>query len=264
MCDRNEILTDMLRRATVSAEVRRYAAQALDNFGCRQLAKMQYAGVRMWPERFTPPPELVDLVGFRNPPLSSWVANYPDARERAAYASVIRTVVFEPDRMSTYALTHELAHAWDDVANNTRRSPRRLDGLTGQQLRQAVTRLAEEAAQRNMFRTFTWGRRGRRGTSTITTMYNAFLGRVRAGRGTPFDHFGLGGDRHDRDNPAEFYAEGYAVFHTNAPRNQALLRALAPELYEYLETKTIEQGISSRPNNAAVETELTILRREGL
>jgi hypothetical protein len=52
-------------------------------------------------------------------------------------------------------------------------------------------------------------------------------------------------------SPQEFYAEGYAAFHSNQETNQARMLAYAPELFGLLESEA-KQGRLPTPNRTSL------------
>lgn len=268
MCNRDVILTDLVRDwpTPLDATMRSLLQAVLNNFGCAQLQAMQAAGVRLWPERYAVPAPYAPYVGFAGrarPP--GLVVQYDSHGSPAAYLPAIRTIAFEPGLADAYGLTHELAHAWDDLGNESRASLSRLDALTGGSLQRALRRLAQQQAQSRTFRSSTMRRRA--GIRTLPQVFQDYMVARRQVR-SDVAHFGLaGGGTEEQRNVAEFYAEGYAVFHggLGLTSNQARLLVLAPDLYGFLADETSQYQIPSFPDPQAVERERqAFLRMTGL
>lgn len=194
---------------------------ALCSFSVQQLTRMQEAGVRFWPNG--PLPTHFDGYDYNRAGSSQYI---PEFR-------IVRLSI-----SSISGLRHELAHAWDHVRTMRRRI--RLDGLSGDRLNSAILadyNLASDLSTRHRVRTE--GSRRRR--MSMEQMLEAYKNRM---RGRPIEQaFGTlyAREGYSMSNVRDFYAEGYAVFHSGLDEQQARMRELAPELYDYLRQEAVQE-----------------------
>ena len=193
---------------------------ALSHFSDRQLEELSASGVRFWPSDRGMPPE-ISAVGVSG-------AHAPEA-----YIPETRVIHYR-DSMTSARLTHELAHAYDDVHGE--RSPHRLDDLPLAARRAEVERLDREVSHHRAFaserdpslaRAQDSYRDGLPRGSGASETYDFDWG-ARAG-------YARTGDVH------EFYAEGVAALHGSAERSARIERN-APELYRRLVEESRAEG----------------------
>jgi hypothetical protein len=141
------------------------------------------------------------------------------------YLPELRTIQMRSH--SEGAIVHEMAHAWDDVRNDTVRLG---DGASPTLQR----RLALEDEGRTAF----WSDRQLGGALDA---YRSRNPRPNDERG--LSAFSLTANPHQPlENPREFYAEGYALFHRGSPERLEVMRRQAPELYRVLHREASEAG----------------------
>jgi hypothetical protein len=246
--DRDTILSDLLTGVDPppNESVKKSLQAAMQAFSVKQLEKMDQAGVRFWPYVKGAPPEY-KLTGV------------PDLQAPAEYRKEFRAIRITPASMQKSAITdylrHELAHAWDDVRNES--SPLNLRTLQGDALSNELIRLAKDtepfASQSS--------KKLDPGKLSMQEMLDRYV------KGLPdkdlsFAHASTAG-KHASKNTMEFYAEGYSVFHGFSDLCKARLLRLAPELYDYLEQESKLYGLPTPDRdqlNKLFDTTYTNLR----
>lgn len=216
-------MLDLRRGAELDAEVVERLVSASNAFSNQQMDLMLNAGIRAWP-----------MVGSKSP--YSGVKMPPPAA-RAAYFPPTRVIVAR-DNAKTDDLRHELAHAWDHMKGGHIKG--RLDKLTeaersrvlgadivrwSEKAREAVTPLGAKKATQ----------------MTLLEMRDAYKKRLLQ-REDAFDNPGTR-EGYSRTSVAEFYAEGYSVYHGHCDMCQARMLDLAPELFEVLEREAKQFGL---------------------
>lgn len=204
-------------------ELRSAIRSASSSFSDRQLIRMDRAGVVFAANRVGGlPAERVrgaaeGLVNARSPTMGG--------RTNGRYLPELRTIQLRS--RSEGAIVHEMAHAWDDVRNDRVRLG---DGASPEVQR----RLALEDAGHTAFTSD-------RELSGALAAYRGRHPRPNDDRG--LSAFSLTADPHEPlENPREFYAEGYALFHRGSPERLEVLRRQAPELYRVLYREASEAG----------------------
>lgn len=204
-------------------ELRTAIRGASSSFSERQLVRMDQAGVVFAANRRGGlPAERVrgaaeGFVNERTPTIGG--------RTGGRYLPELRTIQLRS--RSEGSIVHEMAHAWDDVRNDRVRLG---DGASPQLQR----RLALEDAGHTAFAS----------DRELAGALQAYRGR----RPNPNDErghsaFSLNADPHEPlENPREFYAEGYALFHRGSPERLEVMRRQAPELYRVLYREASEAG----------------------
>ena len=256
MCDRPALLDVFCRGWPPSPDrtriLRPEVLSALQHFGCVQLDRFREAGLLLWPQRTGLPAAYGRLVNWGAPGPAPINHPAPPSRSLAAYLPPVRTVVFRGEATGfVYSLTHELAHAWDDLANDpdTADSRTPLDAMTGRRRERAVLRLAREQARSRHARSTTM-RATRRSPTTLEALHRAFVALRRqegARRGVNVSFGRTGGE--EALNPLEFYAEGYAVIRCGPLENQGRMLRFAPGLYDYLEAESQRHGLPLPPRD---------------
>ena len=225
---RDTILNDMLTgiKPPPSDDVKNSLRTAMKAFGDKQLQRMDNAGVRFWPFVEGAPPEY-RLTGV------------PDLKAPAEYKKEFRAVRITPASLAKSAITdflrHELAHAWDDVRNES--NPPNLRTLKGDALDNELARLAgdkEPFASQSLKKLDP----GKLSMQEMFDIYNKAL----PDKDWSFAHDSTA-PRHAAANPMEFYAEGYSVFHGFCDTCKARLLRFATELYDYLEQEAKGNGL---------------------
>ncbi len=222
---RNQFYADFTRELTgISEEVRNRITISLCDFSIRQLTTFRTAGLRLWEDGSLPP-------------IFSEDVERDSRRGSASYARSIRTI-FIGSIVTTGYLTHELAHAWDHIRNLPPISRVRLDDLNERQRRRLMRNPGQFLSETNRRQEL----RGSDETArmTFSQMHANYLRRLPY----PRNGFGLGAEpTYAGRNPQEFYAEGYAVFHSNSILEQAKIFLYARELYVYLYNEAIAESM---------------------
>jgi hypothetical protein len=234
--DRTTILSDMLSGVDPPPDerVKKSLLSAMQAFSDKQLKQMNQAGVRFWPYVKGAPPEYK-------------ITGVPDLGAPAEYKKEFRTIRISPASLEKSSITdylrHELAHAWDDVRNET--NPPNVRELKGDALYKELIRLAqdkqplESQSQKKL----------EPGKLTLQEMLDRYV-KVLPEKDLSFAHPSTSG-KHAASNTMEFYAEGYSVFHGFNTLCQARLLRFAPELYDYLE-KDSQQFTLITPDRAGL------------
>ena len=221
--DRDEVLTDMLRgwEPPANDEVRKSLLLALEAFSDGQLKQMQKAGVRFWTIGQLPDMALAVEAGPTR--------YFPQQR-----------IIHLSENVSVNDVRHEMAHTWDHVRTLKKKELHRLDDLNERQLEAAMKARVHMVSDSSQVRRM-WHKYQRR-------MDNLGLHRE--------DGFDLdAASGYSRTSPQEFYAEGYAVFHSHQTSNQARLFLLAPELFEYLDKESKAEGLPI-PDRSELEKQI--------
>lgn len=204
-------------------ELRSAIRGASSAFSERQLVRMDQAGVVFAANRVGGLPAdrvrgaAEGLVNARTPTMGG--------RTGGRYLPELRTIQMRS--RSESAIVHEMAHAWDDVRNDRVRLG---DGASPELQR----RLALEDAGRTAFSSD-------RHLASALEAYRGRHPRPNDERGR--SAFSLTADPHEPlENPREFYAEGYALFHRGSPERLEVMRRQAPELYRLLYREASEAG----------------------
>jgi hypothetical protein len=132
-------------------------------------------------------------------------------------------------------ILHELAHAWDNVRDGKLRSVKDMlkdadpqKAFAEEHTRTGATNWTDSATKHR-----TKDENGKAVNMTMGEMLDAYNKRpaLRA------DRFGTPGTRpgYSQRSVADFYAEGFAVFHSGDEDQRFKLKALAPELFHLLE-----------------------------
>lgn len=225
---RERAIEHMLRFVPeTDTELRSAIRAASASFSDRQLIRMDQAGVVFAANRVGGLPAdrvrgaAEGLVNERSPTIGG--------RTGGRYLPELRTIQMRS--RAEGSIVHEMAHAWDDVRNDRLR----LSDAASPELQR---RLALQDAGRTAFSSDT----------ELAGALEAYRGRrPRPERGTTA--FSLNADPHEPlENPREFYAEGYALFHRGSPERLEVLRRQAPELYRVLYREAAEGGtLRSQP-----------------
>jgi hypothetical protein len=230
--DRETILKNMLTGVDPppDEDLKKSILAAMKGFSDKQLEKMEQAGVRFWPFLKGAPPEYN-------------VTGVSDLGTPAEYKKELRLVRISPASLKrpgiTDMLRHELAHAWDDVRNET--SPPNLRKLKGDALTNELTRLAGD--------TMPFESQSTKKLAPGKFSMEEMLDRYKKGlpeRDMSFANPSTA-ESHVAADVMEFYAEGYSVFHGFCDLCQSRLLRLAPELYNYLELESKTYGLPA-PN----------------
>jgi len=260
MCDRDALLPIFCRGwpATLQGAggVQTDIRAALEHFGCRQLDRFREAGLLLWPQREGLPPVYAGWVrwGELSVPARRMAVQFRRAppSSRAAYIPHVRTVVFRPGENIEYSLTHELAHAWDDLVYETLPAADQrtaLDAMPEARRDRTVAALIREYQRRIHMRSTTM--RSTRGSpGTLQSMYDDFMAFRRANRGLDPTFGRTGGE--ETQNVLEFYAEGYAVFHCGPQDNQIRLLDYATRLYDFVESEALQHGLPTPRKDALI------------
>jgi hypothetical protein len=230
--DRDTILKNMLTGVDPPPDeaLKKSLLSAMKAFSDKQLEKMDQAGVRFWPFIKGAPPEYN-------------ITDVPDLGAPAEYKKELRLVRISPASLKKPGITdflrHELAHAWDDVRNET--SPPNLRKLKGDALTNELIRLAGDKAP--------FDSQSKRklppGNLSMEEMLNLYQ------KGLPERDMSFANpstaETHAGANVMEFYAEGYSVFHGFCDVCQSRMLRLATELYNYLEQESKTYGLPT-PN----------------
>lgn len=216
---REGILQDFTRELQVNQSVRNVLISSLCDFSINQLVQMRQAGLRIWYRGSLPPVFLNDNIEIDT-----------SQGGHASYVRGIRTI-FLGQTVNPGYLTHEMAHAWDHIRNLPGRHRVRLDTLERRRRLRLVQNAGRYLSETNRRQQLSvGGTAGSRGF-TFGQMYQNYLARLPR-RELAFSRASEEG--YSRESAQEFYAEGYAVFHSTNESQQAKLYKYARELYIYL------------------------------
>ncbi len=223
--EREKILADSTDGSALTAQQVGRIEGAMRGFSLHQLRAMRNAGLRFW-QGDSLPPEFAGRVEVK-------VISTP-----AEYLDVIHVIRMAPNA-STDAIRHEIAHAWDH-ARAGKLKP--LGKLKDNDLVRAVEQtppLSSETKEKRLTKETNDGK-----VRAVRLPMSEMLARYRRWkrREQSFDNPSTR-DGYSKSSEREFYAEGYSVFHSGRPWNQARLLYYAPELYELLEAEAKEQGL---------------------
>lgn len=234
--ERERLLEDMMRDLPADSPIRARAQSASGSFSTPQLRRMQEAGVRFANDDALPCERV--LEGSQASQRLGGLGRYlPEAR-----------TIQVRDGVSTGEVMHEMAHAWDDVRNDRVRM--RDDLSAAQRADQQLRFNHQDAAGRELRVPAARRHAELRGVAPafhsdndpgINAAYDAYQGRFARGQLLREGAFDLGAEGHSRDNPREFYAEGFRVFHQDAGARDRLIRN-APELYRILYDEARRDG----------------------
>lgn len=216
----------MTASMSVSERLRPRLLNAVRLFRASQLRRMRRAGVRFWGPTGMPP-ELDGIVQTPELPAGA------PAGARASYTPTARVVRVRTTSPVSH-IVHELAHAWDNLRSGRVRPVRSMlrgrdpAGAFEREHRRTGSRWWSDSRRRH--RTRDAG--GRTVRMTISEMLEAYRGR----RILRENRFGTPGTRegYSMRSTKEFYAEGFAVFHTGSLEQRDKLRAQAPELHHLI------------------------------
>jgi hypothetical protein len=206
-------IEDMSPGITLTAALRETIENAFRAFSEHQLRCMVRAGVRFW-NQVALPPELQGLVSATS-------------LGAARYLPQIRLIQLRPNA-PLYHVRHEMAHAWDHVRNDD------VNSLIGKSARE-ILRIARHRARLGAD-----SRAMRQYSLHYRNQINGL--RTRGNLAVPLEFDLIQGYSMNED-PREFYAEGYNVFHGNQIERQARLWRYARELYTFLENEAHQQGL---------------------
>jgi hypothetical protein len=212
-------------------------AAAMRAFSLPQLRTMRKAEVRFWaPDGL--PPEFAGNVRVGN------------VSTPGQYLDTIR-VIRMAKSASVDAIRHEMAHAWDHVRTGKVKPIGKLTGKAFEKALEQTPPLSSETAVKRATRETKMGK-PRAIRIPISEMFDRY--KKWKLREQSFDNPSTR-EGYSKASPREFYAEGYSVFHGGREWNQARLLYYAPELYEYLEIETKQQGLGI-PDRAKIEAAL--------
>jgi len=226
----------MMRDLPADSPIRDRARTASDAFSTAQLRRLQEGGVRFATDEALPCERVLPGTHASQ-----------QLGDRGRYLPEARTIQVR-DQVSSGEVMHEMAHAWDDVRNDRSRmrddlsAAQRADmqmrfnhqDAAGQELRAPASRRhAELRGVPAGFHSDT--------NPAIGAAYDAYQGRFASRQILREGAFDLGAEGHSRDNPREFYAEGFRVFHTDAGARDRLIQN-APELYRVLYDEARRDG----------------------
>lgn len=212
-------------------------AAAMRGFSLHQLRAMRKAGVRFWaPDSL--PPEFKDRAAVEK--LSA----------PGGYWHLLRLIQMA-EKATTDAIRHELAHAWDHVRTGKVKPIAPVKDKDFVKALEETPPLSSETREKRATKETHEGKvRGVR--LPISEMFDRYK-RWRL-REQSFDNPSTR-EGYSKTSPAEFYAEGYSVFHGGREWNQARLLYYAPELYELLEAEAKKEGLDV-PDRSKIEAAL--------
>ena len=225
---RESFADDMMRGMKPPEELKKLRKRiitALKAFSLGQLRRMKKAGVRFWLAPELPP----KLAKFITPPKLKTPAQY------IKEARVIQVRV----RTKTGHMRHELAHAWDHARALKGKRLRRFDALS----RKQITREIELGSKM-------WS-----SSKSLKNMLKKYKDRLPHPVKEHTFESPVTAEKHSLKSTAEFYAEGYNVFHGHYLSGQARLLKYAPELYKLLEKEAKKNGLPI-PDRKEVEKEI--------
>jgi len=229
------MITRMLRsiQPPLSEGERQVIDQAFRAFSERQVALMDRAGLRFWPERWGIVPEFADFVRQQEPSAAE------ERTHPAAYDPGTRAIYYRRGINRPMTLIHELAHVWDDLRNDRGWELRAMDSLPADSRERMSNRLR---GRRKAYASDSPRRVGAARLS-LGQMWELYVGRTERAREQTFDaHPTPCG--YSRTNVHEFYAVGYSVFHGDNMDAKARLLAAAPEFYDYLAEEALAEGLA--------------------
>jgi hypothetical protein len=224
---REALLDQMTRDMTVTDSQRARMLAALQPFTPAQLKQMIRLGVRFWGPTGEPP----ELAGVAASPELD-----PEAQggARAAYTPTLRYIRVLPNSPVGHVM-HELTHAWDNVRTGKLKPLSQLlkakdpgQAIAAEQTDTGGLMWSDAATEHE-----TRDADGKKVRLTIQQM----LDRYKARHVLREQQFGTPGTRegYSQKNAHEFYAEGFAVFHSGDEEQRSRLETEAPELFHLLE-----------------------------
>jgi hypothetical protein len=235
--ERQRLLTDFTDGAGLPDKQLARIAAARKGFSLHQRRAMRKAGGRFWaPDSL--PPEFKDRVVMKN--LST----------PGGYSDVLR-IIRMAEKATTDAIRHELAHAWDHV-RTAKVKP--IGQLKDKQFEQALENTPALSSQTEEKRVTKEPHEGK--VRVVRLSVSEMLERYKKWslREQSFDNPSTR-EGYSKTSPAEFYAEGYSVFHGGKEWNQARLLYYAPELYELLEAEAKQEGLGV-PDRSKIDAAL--------
>lgn len=236
---REDILQDLTRELQLDQSARDVLISSLCDFSLNQLQEMQQAGLRIWNRGSLPPL-------FRDD-------NIEIDTSRGGHASYVRGIrtIFLGQRVNPGFLTHEMAHAWDHIRNLPRRHRVRLETLPRRSRLRLVQNPGRYLSETNRRQQLSGEGPAASRRFTFEQMYQNYLARLPR-RELAFSRASREG--YSRVSAQEFYAEGYAVFHSTNEYQQAKLYRYARELYIYLYDEANNNNMPV-PNLTNIRTE---------
>jgi hypothetical protein len=224
--ERRRLLAEFTNGADLPEKRIAQIGSAMKAFSLNQLRAMRKAGVRFWkPDGL--PPEFEDRVELKS--LST----------PGGYSDLLRLIRMA-DKASTDAIRHELAHAWDHVRTGKVKPVGELKGKDFEKALESSPPLSSQTEEKRSTKE-TYEGKQRTVRLTIAEMLERY--KKWPLREQSFDNPSTR-EGYSKKSPAEFYAEGYSVFHSGNEWNQARLLYYAPELYELLEAEANKEGLA--------------------
>lgn len=216
--NRDEMLTHMMRNLPADSPQRDAIRTASASFSTEQLRRMEQGGLIFADTNSVP----------RDREPAGMVTTNWGRSTHGRYLDATRVVQLRTGNVSPDFARHEMAHAWDDIRNDHRGG----DPLS-------AANVADRIAHRNdVGRTATFSSHE---TPGLRSAFDAYANRTNPNM--PNTGFGVGASvRETLENPREFYAEGFAVFHSGNAAEVGRLRSNAPELYRILHTEAQRAG----------------------
>jgi hypothetical protein len=234
--ERAKLLAEFTDGAGFSDKRLHQINDAMSAFTLNQLHAMQKAGLRFWPGDSLPP-EFKDRVAFD---IEKFKKGQDDVmiKTPGEYLDKIR-VIRLADRATTANIRHELAHAWDHVQGGKVKPVHNLNDKEFEKAQKENPPLRSTTDEKRKTLETHDGK-----TKEVKLTIAEMLDRYRQWklREQCFDGPSTR-ESYSKMSPREFYAEGYAVYHSGDEFQQARLLFYAPELYELLEAESKELGL---------------------
>jgi hypothetical protein len=206
---------------------------ALPAFGPRQLARMQKAGVRVWPgstsktDNGVPPP-------FRYKDGKTWIAPGTVGKKNHAKYDPGTRVIFYHTAVKVDDMRHELAHAWDNV---------RMGGKLNRydDIKEDSDKIKTfEKAMFTDAREVMWSA-SNAAVNAAFTLYQATYKTFKSDQ--CFDH-PITRTCHSVRSVGDFYAEAYSVFHGTNSEHKAKMRKFMPQIFAIIEKEAKSNGLA--------------------